>query len=395
MKISCPLLILVVLWGTSPAASAADVKTLLDDIKSVDREAQGNRKAQAAVRELTKNDDVSLTVVLEAFAGANPLAANWLRGAFESLADARLKATKTLPKKQLEEFVLDTRHDPRARRLAYEWLIKVDDTASNRLIPGMLNDSSVEFRRDAVARLLTQANTLFDAGQKEQSQPIYQMALSGARDDDQIKEIVDKLHELGQEVDLPEHFGLLLSWKLIGPFDNSDEAGFDVAYPPEEKIDPNGKYQGKDSTEVTWTEYATSDDYGIVDLTKAQAAHKGAITYAYTDFVSEEDREVELRLGTPNAWKVWVNGELVFGREEYHRGTRLDQYQFPAKLKKGHNDILIKVCQNEQKESWAQKWEFQLRVCDPVGTAILSTNRPPRVLPEKEAAQTEKTGDNS
>jgi len=373
---------------------AADVQSLLNDIKSVSREGQGNVKAQQAVRELLNNDDVSLTTVLEAFEGANPLAVNWLRGAFESLADQRLRATKTLPKKQLEAFVLDTRRDPQARRLAYEWLVKVDDTAENRLIPGMLNDSSVEFRRDAVDRLLKQADALFEAGKKEESHPIYKKALTAARDDDQIKAIVEKLKELGEEVDLPKHFGFLLTWKLIGPFDNSDEAGFDVAYPPEEKIEPDAKYAGKESQELTWETYATADDYGIVDLTKAQAAHKGAITYAYTDFVSDSDRDVELRLGTPNAWKVWVNGELAFAREEYHRGSRLDQYQFPAKLKKGKNQILIKVCQNEQKESWAQKWEFQLRVCDPVGTAILSANRPPRVQPTDNDDKA-KEGDNS
>ncbi len=394
MKIHSCLLVVCLWGGFSSATFAADVETLLNDIKSVDQQAQGNRQAQQAIRELLKNDDVSLTTVLEAFSGANPLAVNWLRGAFESLADQRLKTTKTLPKKQLEAFVLDTRHDPRARRVAYEWLVKVDDTATSRIIPGMLNDPSVEFRRDAVARLLTQADTLFEDGKKSESQPIYEMALTGARDDDQIKSIVEKLRELGQEVDLPEHFGLLLSWKLIGPFDNSDEAGFDVSYPPESKIDPDGKYQGKDSTEVSWIDYATADDYGIVDLTKAQSAHKGAVTYAYTDFVSDEDRTVELRLGTPNAWKVWVNGELIFGREEYHHGTRLDQYQFPAKLRKGRNDILIKVCQNEQKESWAQKWEFQLRVCDSVGTAVLSANRPPRVVPDEAKAKAE-SGDNS
>lgn len=393
MKLSTGLWV-VCFIAVSSAAAAADVSDLLADIKAVGPQGAGHRKAKQAVQQLLDNDDVSLTVILEAFEGANPLAVNWLTGTFESLADQRLKATKTLPKKQLEEFVLDTRRDPRARRLAYEWLVQVDDTAENRIIPGMLNDRSVEFRRDAVARLMKQADGLFEAGQKEESKPIYEMALSAARDDDQIKAIVEKLDQLGTPVDLPKHFGFLLTWKLIGPFDNSDQAGFDIVYPPEEKIDPAAKYPGKDAAEVSWTEYSTPDDYGIVDLTKALAAHKGAVTYAYTDFVSDEAREVELRLGTPNAWKIWVNGEMVFGREEYHRGSRLDQYQVPVKLKKGKNDILIKVCQNEQKESWAQKWEFQLRVCDPVGTAVLSANRPPRATPET-SNNTSASGDNS
>jgi hypothetical protein len=44
-------------------------------------------------------------------------------------------------------------------------------------------------------------------------------------------------------------------------------------------------------------------------------------------------------------------------------------------LRRGKNAILIKVCQNEQTEDWAQRWQFQFRVCDASGTAILSADR--------------------
>jgi hypothetical protein len=36
------------------------------------------------------------------------------------------------------------------------------------------------------------------------------------------------------------------------------------------------------------------------------------------------------------------------------------------------------------KEKWTVEWEFQLRVCDATGTAILSTGRP--ATPKAEAA---------
>ena len=36
-------------------------------------------------------------------------------------------------------------------------------------------------------------------------------------------------------------------------------------------------------------------------------------------------------------------------------------------LKKGENVIVLKVCQNNQKEEWAQDWQFQVRVCDDTG----------------------------
>ena len=37
--------------------------------------------------------------------------------------------------------------------------------------------------------------------------------------------------------------------------------------------------------------------------------------------------------------------------------------------------ILVKACQNEQTEKWTVEWEFQLRVCDSTGTAILAANK--------------------
>ena len=66
-----------------------------------------------------------------------------------------------------------------------------------------------------------------------------------------------------------------------------------------------------------------------------------------------------------------MNGEFLFGRDEYHRGMAIDQYRVPAKLKAGKNVILLKLCQNEQEDDWAQRYQIQIRVCDPSGVAVL------------------------
>jgi hypothetical protein len=65
-----------------------------------------------------------------------------------------------------------------------------------------------------------------------------------------------------------------------------------------------------------------------------------------------------------------LNGELILSNEVYHAGNQIDQYNASAKLKAGENVIVVKVCQNEQTEPWAQDWAFQLRVCDSTGKAI-------------------------
>lgn len=353
---------------------AAETDASLKTILKVGPEGQGNGEANAALRELTKGNAEDLLKILTAFDQASPLAANWLRSGFEVIADRELKATGKLPKSDLEKFIAETQHNPRARRMAFEWLLKVEPGAEDRLIPAMLNDPSTEFRRDAVARLIAEGTKLEADNKKDEAKAILLKAINAARDEDQIETIMKPLDKLGVKVDLAKHFGFILDWHLVGPFDNVEKKGFGVSYPPESEVHLDSKYAGQKG-DVSWSKYVTDGKYGLVDLTKVTEPQKGSVTYAYTTFTSDKDQEVDIRLGTPNAWKLWVNGGFVFGREEYHRGMAIDQYRMRAKLKKGPNQILLKICQNEQTEEWAQRWQFQLRVCDSTGTAILSTTR--------------------
>jgi hypothetical protein len=105
--------------------------------------------------------------------------------------------------------------------------------------------------------------------------------------------------------------------------------------------------------------------------------HKGAIAYARTEFRAGESREVEFRIGCITGHKIWLNGELVTANHVYHTGMYIDQYTARGRLKSGKNVILLKLAQNEQTDSWAQDWRFQLRVCDQYGTAIPSQDRGP------------------
>lgn len=337
-------------------------------IKSVQKEAIGNDAASKSVSWLSAQPVTSLTRLLLAFENTSPLSANYLRAAIETVVDRQLKAGVKLPVKDLEAFTLDRQRDPRARRLAYENLRRVDDTAEARLIPGMLLDPSSEFRRDAVRLLTTKAAELPES-QKNEAIAAYQQALTGATEEDQVKEISGALKKLGTTVDLQQHFGFLTRWKAIGPFDNKGLIGFDAVYDPEKAIDLTAKLQGQ-TGEVSWGDLTTKDDFGVLDIAKSISPHKGAVMYLMTDFVSDRERAVELRLGTPNAWKVWINGQLLFGRDEYHRGMAIDQYRVKANLKAGSNRVLIKLCQNEQTEDWAQRYQLQLRVCDASGVAI-------------------------
>lgn len=363
------LLFLVGAAGKLTRAGDEEVARLVERIRAVAAEGRGNVEASAASQRLARLGPDALPEVLVALEGADPIASNWLRAAVDTIAERSLAQGKALPRTKLETFVLDRRHSGRVRRLAYEWLARADPSAPERLIPGMLTDPAAELRRDAVARELRVAQKLLDEGKGPEALVAYRKLFPFSRDEDQVKQIATVLEKQGEPVDLTRHFGFIQQWRLIGPFDNTDKKGYDFAYPPEKEVDFTGEYKGKGST-VGWLEHVTTDLYGVVNFNKVLGKNKSAVAYAVAEIESEVERPVHIRASSHNAVKIWLNGELLFTCNAYHRGIRMDQYQTRGTLRAGRNAIRVKVCEDAQPESWAQEWMFQLRVCDETGGGL-------------------------
>jgi hypothetical protein len=374
--------------------AAADRGADLEAIRSVGPGGGGSAKAAQAWKRLADADVGELPALLAGMDGASPLARNWLRAAIDRVLERAAAGKSPLPRKELEAFLRDTRHDPQARRLAYELVRGADKDAPERLLPGMLDDPSPDLRRDAVARVLTQADAAYKAEKKDEALPLYRRALAAAREKEQIDAAARRLRDLGRPVDLATHLGMVLDWKLVGPFPNDKQKGGDTAYPPETKLDFTATYKGKGGP-VHWADYVSRDEYGLVDVNGALAkclpagAEKPgpfteAVAYAATEFTSKEARDVEVRLGSFTALKLWVNGELVLVRGDAYTGMELDHYVAKARLKPGKNTILLKIWIDTPPPQLPKVWRFQLRVCDAGGAAVLSATRPS--APEKKAS---------
>lgn len=358
--------------SASLAADAHDLSPELAKIRAVQPKGDGHKDAVAAMKKVSAADAATLPVVIAAMDDASPLVENWIRAAAEAIAQKQLDKGQPLPIMPLEMFLKDTRHSPRGRRLAFELIALADKTAPDRLIPTLLNDPSLELRREAVAKALKDAEPLANVSNQIKT---YHNIFAATRDLDQIKATAAKLKELGEKPDVATHMGYIMSWKVVGPFDNVDDKGWDTAYPPEAGVDLAKRYAGQ-KEEIGWINHITTDEMGVVDLTKALDKHKGAVAYAYAEFNAAKAQPVELRLGCINATKLWLNGKQIAANHVYHAGHQVDQYIAKGELKAGKNEIMLKVCQNEQKEPWAQNWQFQLRVCDQIGTAVLASDRP-------------------
>ena len=373
-------------WGAACAAwlaaavPASEVEESVQVIRQVGPDGKGSAAAARAWRVLARAEPAHLPAILAGMDGASPLARNWLRSAAGAAVASAAGRGEALPVAELDRFLRDRGHDPQARRLAYEFLRDADPQAPDRYLPGMLDDPSPALRREAVARATGEAQRLLDAGEKGEALARFRAAFAAARDQKQVVALARKLRGLGEPVELPRHLGLVLHWRLIGPFPYDGKG--DPSYPPEETIDPAARYDGK-AGKVGWRDYASGDELGIVDLNKGLAPGEDQIGYALAEFTSDADRAVEVRVGCFNKFKLWVNGELVLDRADAFTGMRLDHYRAAARLKKGTNRLLLKVYQAEVPSQLPKLWQFMLRVCDAEGVAVLSTTRPPEPKPEK------------
>jgi len=132
-------------------------------------------------------------------------------------------------------------------------------------------------------------------------------------------------------------------WLVIGPFDNADNQGLTIVYPPETKINLSTTYQGKNRA-VKWQKADDGQMDERLDFTKMFTPSEWVLAYALIDVISPDDREAQLRIGSDDGVKVWLNGQVVWTNQA-PRGLRLDEDVVPIALKQGNNRLLFKVDQ--------------------------------------------------
>jgi hypothetical protein len=354
----------MLMTGVRAAEPSAPVAESIKTILAVGTEGKGNPQAAQAWKSLVANSEGALFPVLEAFDTAKPTAANWLRSAIDGIIQAEEKAGRKPAVAELAKFVENTKRNKDARRIAFELLQTQDKAKASTLLTGLLNDPNPDLRRDAIAAELEKINkTTDDKGPTAALQKLFTLT----RDVDQTEEIADLIGKVGTKPNLTKHFNFITQWQLVGPFDSTGGKAFQVSYDPEKKVDLQAELTGKQMAKLKWIDAQSEATYGTIDLNKALTKYKDAAAYAYAVVVSPTEQPAQIRVASQNAVQIFLNGKKIFEREEYHHGTQPDGHIADGMLKKGKNEILIKVMQNDQKEQWAQVWAFAARVCDTTG----------------------------
>jgi len=218
---------------------------------------------------------------------------------------------------------------------------------------------------EAFAAAVAIANSLAQKGDKEEAVELLKSMLAMRMPRDLGFQAAQTLVRLGEDPSaMPRQLGFIVRWWLLGPLPNPNNRAFDQAFIDETGVPNLNEPVRLDRRQIRWQEHRTFDPQGIVDLTRVFRQTEDVACYAYTEFVVENEMEAELRVGSDDSVKVWLNGKLVhqFGGM---RGLSVDQDRIRVKLQKGINRLLLKVTQG------GGGWEFCVRLVDLQGNPIL------------------------
>jgi hypothetical protein len=164
--------------------------------------------------------------------------------------------------------------------------------------------------------------------------------------------------------------GFITNWLVVGPFPNPGEEpnykGFDIDYlkeygGEENYVPANGMQIAKDDgTKVKWAPFESTDGrlinfFSVEHLGLGADLTDNILTYSACWLDCENDMNVQIRVGSDDGYKLWIDHKLI-GNQHVYRPSEQDQESYDIKLSKGMHLVLIKVDQGYG------QFEFMMRV---------------------------------
>jgi hypothetical protein len=172
-----------------------------------------------------------------------------------------------------------------------------------------------------------------------------------------------------------EEQGFVANWLVCGTFpnpgDRPDNTGFgtdylknyggEMAFAPANGMEikaPDGKALKFQPYHTTGTDII----FGDVNFLGIESSQEKILVYCACWLDSDADKEVEVRVGSDDGYKLWINHQLI-SEQHVYRAMEMDQETHKVKLNKGKNLLLIKVDQD------TGEYQFMLRVVGADGKA--------------------------
>jgi len=181
--------------------------------------------------------------------------------------------------------------------------------------------------------------------------------------------------------DLYERAGWVLSWQVMGPFENAEGRGQATEYGPEtQPFSGDQRFIGKlPGEDLQWRvyDYASVPRGGYISFDDVLRPTEQVTAYATTWLKVPRSTSGVLLLGTGGAYRAWINGALVAEGDAYRTPHPL-QDAHAIQLSAGWNRVLLKVSALEG------VWGFHARISTASGAPIAGleqSSEPPDEAP--------------
>jgi hypothetical protein len=161
-----------------------------------------------------------------------------------------------------------------------------------------------------------------------------------------------------------KQLNLVRDFNVIGPFNNERWLGHARVYPPEEKIDLSATYEGLTGP-ARWQQVTLREGQGYLDFTRIMQPKDWTVAYALCYVHSKTRQQAQIRTGTNDSIKLWLNGRLLLDYQAAEgRWAIIDDDITPVTLPAGWSTILVKVAQT------TGNWGMYLRISDLKGAPL-------------------------
>jgi len=159
-------------------------------------------------------------------------------------------------------------------------------------------------------------------------------------------------------------------WVILGPFPNDiskdqlPDGSYHYGYYTDYLVSIGGENNAiiEDGKEIIYElrdggqksvipKFVTADSTNILNLERIVGRLDNKAAYDFSYLHSEKNQEVTFLLGSDDAVKVWINGDLVH-QNYVARGLKFGEDRFSVKLHEGLNPVLVKVVQG------LREWAF-------------------------------------
>ena len=162
----------------------------------------------------------------------------------------------------------------------------------------------------------------------------------------------------------------VLMWWIIGPFDNPGGGAADIAHLIEkEPISLEKAYVGQGNKQIEWQKVERNPESKpesefVVSLNGLYGGPKNVAAYAVVWAEASKEMDATLAMSSEDGFVAWVNRKRVHSVLEAPRTYRSRGDRIPIHLKKGRNEILLKITLT----AWG--WKFGACVTAPDDTPL-------------------------